>query len=178
MAWAPGTKILWAAVNERDELGDELVPDYLTHVKEEGFYGWPYSYYGQHEDPRMKDHQRPDLVSKAIVPDIQLGSHTASLGLLFYTGKSFPSRYRGGAFITQHGSWNRSVISGYKVIFVPFQNGKPTGPPEDFLTGFTDNLEKSTVHGRPVGIAVLDDGSMLVSDDSSNTIWRIEAEGK
>jgi glucose/arabinose dehydrogenase len=173
MAWAPGTKALWAAVNERDELGDELVPDYLTSVKENGFYGWPFSYYGQHEDPRMKDNQRPDLVAKAIVPDVPLGSHTASLGLLFYEKNSFPEKYRGGAFITQHGSWNRSVLSGYKVIFVPFKNGKPSGEPEDFLTGFIDNLSKSEVHGRPVGIAVLADGSMLVSDDVSNIIWRI-----
>jgi len=176
MGWAPGTNTLWTAVNERDELGDELVPDYFTHVEEGGFYGWPYSYYGQHEDPRMKDHPRPDLVSKAIVPDIPLGSHTASLGLLFYTQKSFPAKYQGGAFITQHGSWNRSVLSGYKVIFIPFHEGKPSGPPEDFLTGFTADLEKSTVHGRPVGIAVMDDGSMLISDDVSNTIWRIQSK--
>ena len=176
MDWAPGTNILWAAVNERDELGDELVPDYFTHVEEGGFYGWPYSYFGQHEDPRMKDHPRPDLVSKAIVPDIPLGSHTASLGLLFYTQHAFPSRYQGGAFITQHGSWNRSVLSGYKVIFIPFRNGKPNGPPEDFLTGFTADLEKSTAHGRPVGIAVMNNGSMLVSDDVSNTIWLIQSK--
>jgi glucose/arabinose dehydrogenase len=175
MDWAPGTKVLWSAVNERDELGDELVPDYLTHVEAGGFYGWPYSYYGQHEDPRMKDHPRPDLVSKAIVPDIPLGSHTASLGLLFYTQNAFPAKYQGGAFITQHGSWNRSVLSGYKVIFVPFHEGKPQGPPEDFLTGFTADLEKSTAHGRPVGIAVMKDGSMLISDDVSNTIWRVQA---
>ena len=172
MAWAPGTDILWTAVNERDELGDELVPDYLTHVKENGFYGWPYSYYGQHVDPRVKP-QMPDLVAKSIVPDIPLGSHTASLGLLFYSYKSFPAHYQDGAFVTQHGSWNRSVISGYKVIFVPFHDGKPSGNPEDFLTGFTTDLEKSIVHGRPVGIATLADGSMLVSDDTSNTIWRI-----
>jgi glucose/arabinose dehydrogenase len=176
MAWAPGTTTLWTAVNERDELGDELVPDYFTHVVEGGFYGWPYSYYGQHEDPRMKDHPRPDLVSKAIVPDMPLGSHTASLGLMFYTQHAFPTRYQGGAFITQHGSWNRSVLSGYKVIFVPFHSGKPEGPPEDFLTGFTADLEKSTVHGRPVGIAIMDDGSMLISDDVSNTIWRVRAK--
>jgi glucose/arabinose dehydrogenase len=176
MAWAPGTTTLWTAVNERDELGDELVPDYFTHIVEGGFYGWPYSYYGQHEDPRMKDHPRPDLVSKAIVPDMPLGSHTASLGLMFYTEHAFPTRYQGGAFITQHGSWNRSVLSGYKVIFVPFHNGKPEGPPEDFLTGFTADLEKSTVHGRPVGIAIMDDGSMLISDDVSNTIWRVQAK--
>ena len=176
MAWAPGTNTLWTSVNERDELGDELVPDYLTHVVEGGFYGWPYSYYGQHEDPRMKDHPRSDLVSKAIVPDIPLGSHTASLGLLFYTHSTFPFKYRGGAFITQHGSWNRSILSGYKVIFIPFHEGKPSGPPEDFLTGFTADLEKSTVHGRPVGIAVMEDGSMLISDDVSNTVWRIQSD--
>jgi glucose/arabinose dehydrogenase len=173
MAWAPGTHTLWTAVNERDELGDELVPDYLTHVEEDGFYGWPYSYFGQHVDPRLKDHPRPDLVARAIVPDLPLGSHTASLGLVFYTYNEFPSHYQGGAFITQHGSWNRSVLSGYKVIFVPFRDGKPNGAPEDFLTGFITNLEKSSVHGRPVGIAILEDGSMLISDDSSNTIWRI-----
>jgi glucose/arabinose dehydrogenase len=175
MAWAPGTKTLWAAVNERDELGDELVPDYLTSVREGAFYGWPFSYYGQHLDPRMKDQQRPDLVQKAIAPDMPLGSHTASLGLVFYEKKAFPSKYHNGAFITQHGSWNRSVLSGYKVIFVPFRDGQPSGKPEDFLTGFISDLSKSEVHGRPVGIAVLADGSMLVSDDASNTIWRINA---
>jgi glucose/arabinose dehydrogenase len=175
MDWAPGTNTLWTAVNERDELGDELVPDYLTSVKEDGFYGWPYSYFGQHEDPRMKDKQRPDLVQKAIVPDMPLGSHTASLGLLFYDGKTFPQKYHNGAFITQHGSWNRSILSGYKVVFVPFKNGKPSGPPEDFLTGFIDDLSESKVHGRPVGIAVLADGSMLISDDVNNMVWRVAA---
>lgn len=175
MDWAPGTNTLWTAVNERDELGDELVPDYLTSVKEDGFYGWPYSYFGQHEDPRMKDKQRPDLVQKAIVPDMALGSHTASLGLLFYDGKTFPQKYHNGAFITQHGSWNRSILSGYKVVFVPFKNGKPSGPPEDFLTGFIDDLSESKVHGRPVGIAVLADGSMLISDDVNNMVWRVAA---
>jgi glucose/arabinose dehydrogenase len=175
MAWAPGTKTLWAAVNERDELGDELVPDYLTSVKENGFYGWPYSYYGQHEDPRMKDKQNHGLVAKAIVPDVPLGSHTASLGLIFYDKNNFPVKYHNGAFITQHGSWNRSVLSGYKVVFVPFANGKPSGNPEDFLTGFTGDLSKSEAFGRPVGIAILPDGSMLVSDDTNNTIWRIKA---
>jgi len=173
MGWAPGTETLWVAVNERDELGDELVPDYFTSVKKGGFYGWPYSYYGQHVDPRMKDHPHPDLVEKAIVPDVPLGSHTASLGMLFYTQESFPEHYKNGAFITQHGSWNRSVLSGYKVVFIPFKEGKPAGPVEDFLTGFTSDLSKSEVHGRPVGIALLKDGSMLVSDDVNNTIWRI-----
>lgn len=176
MDWAPGTNTLWTAVNERDELGDELVPDYLTGVKEGGFYGWPYSYFGRHEDPRMKDKQRPDLVQKAIVPDVALGSHTASLGLIFYKGETFPAKYQGGAFVTQHGSWNRSVISGYKVVFVPFKNGQPAGPPEDFLTGFVDDLAAGKVHGRPVGIAVLADGSMLISDDVNNMIWRVAPE--
>lgn len=173
MDWAPGTQTLWAAVNERDELGDELVPDYLTSVKDGGFYGWPFFYYGQHADPRMAGQESPDPIEKVITPDVSLGSHTASLGLVFYTKNLFPGRYKNGAFITQHGSWNRSVISGYKVIFVPFNNGKPSGKPEDFLTGFVEDLAKSKVHGRPVGIALLADGSMLVSDDVSNTIWRI-----
>jgi glucose/arabinose dehydrogenase len=173
MGWAPGTATLWTSVNERDELGDELVPDYLTSVKEGGFYGWPFSYYGQHEDPRMKDFPHPDLVRQALIPDVPLGSHTASLGLAFYDKKIFPAKYHNGAFIGQHGSWNRSALSGYKVVFVPFQNGKPSGKPEDFLTGFIADISKSEVHGRPVGIAVLADGSILVADDVSNTIWRV-----
>jgi glucose/arabinose dehydrogenase len=173
MAWAPGTNTLWAAVNERDELGDDLVPDYITSVKDGGFYGWPYSYYGQHLDPRIKE-QQPDLVKKAIVPDVNLGSHTASLGLAFYTKNAFPKKYSGGAFIAQHGSWNRSVLSGYKVVFVPFNNGRPAGKPQDFLTGFViDPANSDKVHGRPAGICILQDGSMLVTDDTSNKIWRI-----
>lgn len=177
MAWAPGTATLWAAVNERDELGDELVPDYLTGVQQGGFYGWPYSYFGQHEDPRMKEHQRPDLVAKAIVPDVSLGAHTASLGLAFYDKKTFPARYHNGAFIGQHGSWNRSTIAGYKVLFVPFKNGKPAGQPEDFLTGFVKDIPSAEVYGRPVGVTVLADGSMLVADDASNVIWRVAGKG-
>lgn len=173
MAWAPGTKTLWTAVNERDGLGDELVPDYLTGVKEGGFYGWPFAFYGKNAEPRMKDKQRSDLVEKTIVPDVSLGSHTASLGLVFYEKNSFPAKYKNGAFITQHGSWNRSILSGYKVVFVPFKNGKPSGEPEDFLTGFVSELSSSEVFGRPVGIAILADGSMLVSDDVNNIIWRI-----
>lgn len=174
MGWAPGAGTLWTSVNERDELGDDLVPDYLTSVKEGGFYGWPYSYFGQHADPRIKpEEQRPDLVKKAIVPDVKLGSHTASLGLAFYTGNKFPKKYRGGAFIAQHGSWNRSIVSGYKVVFVPFKNGKPTGKPEDFLTGFVVDLDKDKVHGRPTGIIQLKDGSLLLTDDKTNRIWRI-----
>ena len=177
MGWAPGTKTLWTVVNERDELGDNLVPDYLTSVKEGGFYGWPYSYYGQHIDPRVKE-TKPELVKKSIVPDVNLGSHTASLGLAFYTLHSFPEKYQGGVFIAQHGSWNRSVLAGYKVIFIPFKNGKPSGKPEDFLTGFVANLEKNEVHGRPVGLTVMPDGSLLVADDKTNTIWRVRAAEK
>jgi glucose/arabinose dehydrogenase len=174
MDWAPGTQTLWTVVNERDELGDELVPDYLTSVKEGGFYGWPYSYFGQHVDPRIKD-QRPDLVKKAIVPDVPLGPHTASLGLRFYTGTAFPERYRNGAFIGQHGSWNKKELAGYKVVFIPFKNGKPSGQQEDFLTGFVEDEANSKVHGRPVGVAVTKDGALLVADDSGNTIWRVAA---
>jgi glucose/arabinose dehydrogenase len=171
--WAPGTNTLWAAVNERDELGDELVPDYVTSVQEGGFYGWPFAYFGPNEDPRRKGEQ-PDLVKKTLVPDVPLAPHSASLGLAFYDGKAFPEKYRNGAFIGQHGSWNRSQFSGYKVVFVPFQGGKPAGKPEDFLTGFLVGNEKD-VYGRPVGVTVLKDGSMLVADDASNTIWRVTA---
>lgn len=172
LAINPYSKTLWTVVNERDGLGDELVPDYLTSVKEGGFYGWPYSYWGQYADPRMNG-ERMDLVKKAIVPEMSLGAHTASLGLAFYNHTSFPQKYHNGAFIAQHGSWNRSVFSGYKVVFVPFENGKPSGQPQDFLTGFIANTED--VYGRPVGIVVLPDGSILVADDSANTIWRISA---
>ncbi|SEL60627.1 Glucose/arabinose dehydrogenase, beta-propeller fold [Stigmatella aurantiaca] len=172
MGWAPGTQTLWTVVNERDNLGDNLVPDYLTRVQEGGFYGWPYAYFGANEDPRLAGEQ-PALVKKTLVPDVPLGSHTASLGLAFYDQKAFPAKYQGGAFIGQHGSWNRSELSGYKVVFVPFQNGKPSGEPEDFLTGFIAHREKAEVHGRPVGIAVLPDGALLVADDSSNTLWRV-----
>jgi len=177
MDWEPVTGNLWTAVNERDELGDDLVPDYATHVQRGGFYGWPYAYFGANEDPRMKG-QRPDLVSKTIVPDIPLGSHTASLGLMFYRGSQFPSRYRNGMFIGQHGSWNRSVLSGYKVLFVPFQNGKPSGAPEDFLTGFVIDPVKGEVHGRPVCVAEMPDGSLLVSDDAAKVIWKVSMEKK
>ncbi len=175
MGWAPGTNDLWTAVNERDELGDDLVPDYMTAVKRDGFYGWPYSYWGKHVDERVKE-QKPALVASAIVPDVDLGNHTASLGLQFYTGKSFPKKYHNGAFVAQHGSWNRSVLSGYKVVFVPFSNGKPSGKPVDFLTGFIADLEKEKVYGRPVGLALLPDGSLLVADDAGNTIWRVRVK--
>ncbi len=173
MGWAPGSKTLWTAVNERDNLGDDLVPDYATCVKDGGFYGWPYAYFGPNPDPRIEDHKRPDLVKATIVPDVALGSHTASLGLAFYTGKSFPKKYIDGMFIGQHGSWNCKKLSGYKVVFIPFKNGQPSGPPEDFLTGFISNMSKSEVHGRPVGVTVMPDGSLLVADDASDTIWRI-----
>jgi len=175
MDWEPQTKTLWAVVNERDLLGDDLVPDYLTSVKADAFYGWPYSYFGQIEDPRKKG-QRPDLVAKAIKPDYALGSHTAALGLAFYNGKAFPQRYQGGAFIGMHGSWNRSKMVGYKVAFVPFANGKPTGPIEDVLTGFIADESKYEAYGRPVGVTVASDGSLLVADDSGGKVWRITAK--
>lgn len=171
----PYSRELWTVVNERDELGDDLVPDYLTKVKQNGFYGWPYAYYGQHEDPRLKG-QKPELVKQALTPDVSLGAHTASLGMVFYNQKSFPSKYHGGVFVGQHGSWNRSTLSGYKVVFIPFKNGSPSGEPEDFLTGFISDASKSEVFGRPVGVAVLPNGALLVADDASNLIWKIEAE--
>ena len=174
MGWEPTTGALWTAVNERDGLGDDIVPDYITSVRENGFYGWPYSYFGQNKDPDQGD-KRPDLVARAIVPDYALGSHTASLGFAFYNGRSFPERYRGGAFIGQRGSWNRSRFSGYKVVFVPFRDGRPSGSPEDFLTGFMANAQTGEAHGRPVGLALLPDGSLLVADDAGNTVWRVQA---
>ena len=172
LAWAPGTNILWTAVNERDELGDELVPDYVTSVKEGAFYGWPYAYFGPHEDPRRKG-ERPDLVAKTIVPDVSMGSHTASLGIVFNQKNFFSNNFGEGLFVAQHGSWNRSVLTGYKVVFVPFKNGKPAGPMQDFLTGFIADLAGSKVYGRPVGVVFTQDGSLLVTDDASNTIWRV-----
>ncbi|MES2628431.1 MAG: sorbosone dehydrogenase family protein [Bacteroidota bacterium] len=173
MDYYPGSTTLWTAVNERDELGDDLVPDYMTSVRPNGFYGWPDSYFGQHLDARIKE-PRMDLVREAIVPDVPLGPHTASLGLAFYDEKVFPTKYLNGAFVGQHGSWNRSVPTGYQVVFVPFRNGKPTGQPEPFLTGFMANADKNEVYGRPVGVAVLPDGSMLVADDAGDTVWRIK----
>lgn len=175
MDWAPGSSTLYTVVNERDELGDDLVPDYLTSVQSGGFYGWPYFYFGEHEDPRIKS---PDttLKQRSIKPDLALGSHTASLGLAFYRGSSFPSKYRNGAFIGQRGSWNRSKLSGYKVIFVPFSGGRPSGAPEDFLTGFIADSAKSEVFGRPVGVAEMKHGALLVADDAGNTIWCIRPQ--
>ena len=170
----PKTGVIWTAVNERDEIGDDLVPDYMTSVKDGAFYGWPYSYYGQHVDTRVSP-QRPDLVAKAISPDYALGSHTAALGLVFYRGTLLPSQYAGGVFIGQHGSWNRSKRAGYKVIFVPFANGRPSGPPQDILTGFLS--AKDEAYGRPVGVTVDSTGALLVADDVGDTIWRITPKG-
>ncbi|ADY53276.1 NHL repeat containing protein [Pseudopedobacter saltans DSM 12145] len=172
MDWAPGTNVLWTAVNERDNLGDDLVPDYITSVQKGGFYGWPYSYWGKYPDPRLKG-ERPDLVAKAIVPDVNLGSHTASLGLAFNKGDALGSKYKGGAFVGQHGSWNRSEFVGYKVVYVPFSNGKPSGKPEDFLTGFIADAQKSEVYGRPVGVTFLQNGNLLVADDAAGIIWHV-----
>jgi glucose/arabinose dehydrogenase len=169
--WQPQSGALWTAVNERDELGSDLVPDFMTSVQDGAFYGWPYSYYGQHVDARVKP-QRPDLVASAIAPDYALGTHTASLGLVFYRGNLLPQRYAGGAFIGQHGSWNRKPRSGYKVIFVSFANGRPVGVPEDVLTGFVD--AQGDALGRPVGVAVDRFGALLVADDVGNVIWRMK----
>jgi glucose/arabinose dehydrogenase len=174
MAWQPHDDTLWVVVNERDELGDDLVPDYLTSVREGGFYGWPYSYWGRHVDARVQP-QRPDRVAEAIAPDYALGAHTASLGLAFHEGDALPARYRGGAFIGQHGSWNRSVPSGYKVVFVRFENGRPTGLPEDVLSGFLDADGKA--QGRPVGVAIDARGALLVADDVGNRVWRVRKRG-
>ena len=168
--WQPQSGALWTAVNERDEIGSDLVPDYMTSVQDGGFYGWPYSYYGQNVDERVKP-QRPDLVAKAIVPDYALGSHAASLGLVFYEGNLLPARFTGGAFVGQHGSWNRNPRSGYKVIFVPFTDGRPSGMPEDVLTGFLD--ANGDAFGRPVGVAIDKAGALLVADDVGNTVWRV-----
>jgi glucose/arabinose dehydrogenase len=168
--WHPESGELWTAVNERDELGNDLVPDYITSVKDGGFYGWPYSYYGRHVDERVQP-PRPDLVEKALVPDYALGSHTASLGLVFYRSDLFPQRYRGGAFVGQHGSWNRQPVAGYRVIFVPFTAGRPSGQPEEILTGFVDGEQHAL--GRPVGVAIDRRGALLVADDVGNRIWRV-----
>lgn len=173
LAYFPGTDTLWTAVNERDHLGDDLVPDYITAVSDGAFYGWPYSYIGKSVDPTVEP-RRPDLVAKAVVPDVLLPSHSAALGLIFYTGSQFPAQYLNSAFVALHGSINRSRLSGYSVVRVPFRNGKPSGPPEDFLTGFIvrDDEEKQA-WGRPVGLLQLPDGSILLSDDGGNRVWRV-----
>ena len=172
LAWEPHNGALWTVVNERDELGSDLVPDYMTTVREGGFYGWPYSYFGQHLDERVKP-QRPELVASAIIPDYALGPHTASLGLAFSGGTSLPAIYSSGMFIGQHGSWNRRPHSGYKVIFVPFKDGRPVGAPIDLLTGFLS--EDGQAFGRPVGVALDKRGALLVADDVGNVIWRVSA---
>lgn len=173
MDWAPGTGALWTVVNERDELGDELVPDYLTSVQDGAFYGWPYSYFGQNEDPRLGG-QRPDLVAKALTPELALGAHTASLGLAFAKGDFLPEPFREGAFVAQHGSWNRIEIAGYKVIFTPFKDGKPSGQAIDFLTGFVVDADRAEVYGRPVSVTVLPEKkAVLVVDDSGDKIWAV-----
>ncbi|MCT8949780.1 sorbosone dehydrogenase family protein [Pseudomonas sp. A1230] len=172
LAWEPTSGALWTAVNERDEIGSDLVPDYITSVKDGGFYGWPFSYYGQHVDVRVEP-QNPDLVAKAIAPDYAVGPHTASLGLTFAEGNKLPAQFKEGAFIGQHGSWNRKPHSGYKVIFVPFAAGKPTGQPVDVLTGFLDKDENAL--GRPVGVVIDQQGGLLVADDVGNKVWRVSA---
>jgi glucose/arabinose dehydrogenase len=170
MGWVGGT--LWTVVNERDELGNDLVPDYLTSVRDGGFYGWPYSYFGANLDKRVKP-QRPDLVSKALVPDYALGSHVAALGLAFSEGNRLPAAFAQGAFIGEHGSWNRSPHSGYKVVFVPFSNGKPNGLPVDVLGGFLS--PDGDAYGRPVGVAFDKHGALLVADDVGNVVWRVSS---
>ena len=173
LAWEPRSGALWTAVNERDEIGSDLVPDYITSVKDGGFYGWPYSYYGQNVDVRVEP-QNPELVAKAIAPDYAVGPHTASLGLTFAEGSTLPAPFMEGAFVGQHGSWNRKPHSGYKVIFVPFKAGKPEGQPVDVLTGFLNADEKA--QGRPVGVVIDKQGGLLVADDVGNKIWRVSAK--
>lgn len=170
VAFEPQTHQLWTVANERDEIGPNLVPDYLTSVRQNGFYGWPYSYYGQHVDIRVRP-QRPDLVAKAIPADYSLSSHVAPLGLAFSMGTSLPARYRSGVFIAEHGSWDRNPLNGYKVVFVPFRNGRPAGPPQDVLSGFL--TPKGTAQGRPTGVALDRSGALLIADDAGNTVWRV-----
>jgi glucose/arabinose dehydrogenase len=170
MAWDPATHTLWTVVNERDELGSDLVPDYLTSVRDGAFYGWPYSYFGQYVDERVKP-PRPDLVAKALVPDYALGPHTAPLGLASAQGNTLPPAFARGMFIGQHGSWNRRPHSGYKVIFVPFEGGKAVGTPVDILTGFLS--PEGNALGRPVGVALDKSGALLVADDVGNMVWRV-----
>jgi glucose/arabinose dehydrogenase len=174
LAIEPVTGAVWTSVNERDELGDNLPPDYFTSVKDGGFYGWPYSYIGSNVDPRVEQ-QHPELVARAIVPDVLLGPHVAPLQFAFYTGKQFPESYWGGAFVAEHGSWNRATRSGYQVAFVAFKNGEPSADPVPFLTGMVPDPAGKSVNGRPVGVTVAPDGSLLVSDDGAGVIYRITA---
>ncbi len=173
LSWEPQSHALWAVINERDELGPNLVPDYMTSVRDGGFYGWPYSYYGQHVDPRVQP-QRPDLVAKAIMPDYALSSHVAPLGLVFDTGSGLPAKYSGGAFVGEHGSWNRQILNGYKVVFVPFADGTPNGMAEDVVTGFLDSDGRA--HGRPVALALDKAGALMIADDVGNAVWRVTAD--
>ena len=174
LTFEPQTGTLWAVINERDEIGPDLVPDYLTSVRDGGFYGWPYSYWGRHLDPRVKP-QRPDLVARAIVPDYSLSSHVAPLGLAFYTAANLPAAYRGGAFVGEHGSWDRNPWNGYKVVFIPFAGGRPAGKAQDVVTGFIG--KDGAAHGRPVGLAVDAHGGLLIADDVGGTVWRVTAAG-
>ncbi|HEV2883883.1 MAG TPA: PQQ-dependent sugar dehydrogenase, partial [Pyrinomonadaceae bacterium] len=176
LAWNPATKKLWAVVQERDRMGDDLPPDYLTEIQDGGFYGWPYAYLGPNEDPRRKG-ERPDLVKKTITPDVLIQAHSAGLGLVFYEGKMFPQEYQGDAFVALHGSWNRSKRTGYKIIRVRFRNGKLIGGYDDFLTGWMLDENSREVWGRPVGLLVLPDGSMLITDDGANKVWRVTYKG-
>jgi len=176
MRWYPGTDALWAAVQERDDLGDDLVPDYFTHVQEGGFYGWPYAYIGPHEDPTNKG-LAPALVAKTLVPDVLLGAHVAVLDFIFYTGKQFPAEYQGGAFLAFHGSWNRAKRVGQSIGFIPFQDGKPSGPLREVLTGWMLSPDQREVWGRPVGLLQLPDGSLLISEDGNKKIWRLSYAG-
>jgi glucose/arabinose dehydrogenase len=170
--YEPVTHGLWVVVNERDQLGDDLVPDYLTSVTDGAFYGWPWSYWGRHVDTRVQP-QNPGMVAKAVAPDYSLGAHVAALGLVFYTASAFPEHYRGGAFVGEHGSWNRARMSGYKVVYVPFADGKPAGLPEDFLTGFHPDPKSDLAYGRPVGVTIDRAGALLVADDVGNIVWRV-----
>jgi len=172
LQFEPQSHVLWAVVNERDELGPDLVPDYLTSVKDGAFYGWPYSYFGHHVDPRVMP-QRPDLVAKAIPPDYALSSHVAPLGLVFYNATNLPAGYRGGAFVGEHGSWDRTALNGYKVVYIPFKDGRPNGMAQDVVTGFLGG--DNTVRGRPVGLAIDKAGGLLIADDVGNTVWRVTA---
>jgi glucose/arabinose dehydrogenase len=171
----PGSNVLWAVVNERDELGNNLVPDYLTSIRPKAFYGWPFSYYGQHVDPRVRP-QHPELVARAISPDYALSSHVAPLGLAFYTGTSFPPLFRGGAFVGEHGSWNRAELNGYKIVFIRFVGGRPIGKPMTFVSGFLNGEGK--IRGRPVGLTVDRSGALIVADDVGNTVWRVSYSGR
>lgn len=176
LQWEPTTGKLWAIVNERDEIGPDLVPDYLTSVQDGGFYGWPYSYFGQHVDKRVMP-QRPDLVKTAIKPDYAIGSHVAPLGLLISSENALPVKYHNGAFISEHGSWNRSPLNGYRVVFVAFQQGKPVGKPEPVVTGFHSADEKS-LYGAPVGLVQDNEGALIIADDVGNSIWRVTSSAQ